>query len=45
MPRRGEREAYAAGEKHGRVAALGWLLVGAVSGFVSALAVGFAVFW
>lgn len=37
--------AYSAGVKHGRVAALGWLLVGALSGFISALAIGFLVFW
>lgn len=39
------REAFADGVKVGRASALGWLFVGAASGFLAALAVGFAVFW
>jgi len=39
------RDAYGDGLKRGRRAALGWLFVGGASGFLSALAVGFAIFW
>lgn len=39
------RDSFADGLRRGRRAALGWLLVGAASGFLAALALGFAVYW
>jgi hypothetical protein len=42
---RRNREAYESGLARGRHAALGWLFVGAASGFIAALAVGFVIFW